>query len=1727
MRIGDYYGFERLHDGRYTIIYRARSSVTQQFYILKVPKSEPPTAEQSQKLKREFDIVSGMNIEGIVKAVALLPYHNGYVLVLEDGGGMSLQQLMKQQPLTLEEILDISTAMASTVAQLHRHRIIHKDLKPRNIIVEPVHMLVQITDFGIASQFPSEIVSPAAPGLLEGTLPYMSPEQTGRMNRMVDYRTDLYSLGATLYEMITGVPPFQVESPMEWIHCHLARSPVPPVQMDERVPQPLSEIVMKCLAKNPEDRYQSAFGLEQDLAQCRQQLRQHGHIAGFTIGGKDRKDVFHIPQRLYGREEEVARLKALYERLGYGGGECAFIHGQAGVGKSSIVYSLMKEVTLDGGLFISGKFDVLKRHVPYSGVLQGLREVLRSLASESGEELAIWKQRITQGLKDSLCMLMQVLPELEWIVGSQDAPHPLSAAEAKNRLHYAVLHLLVCLSESRRMVWFLDDLQWADAGSLQLLHFLTIGTNDPSLLFIGAYREEEWEKEHTLRWLVGEIKARRARTEFIALTLMDEGTLHNMLHDTFGGDLDKSHQLARILLDHTKGNPFVLKQFLHGLVEQRMLWFDQNSNTWTWDVQRLMSLKVSDQMSGFLLERIDQLSLLDKETLEVASCIADRFDLGLLAELLGLSLHDLQLRLDHALGLKLIAASGASEFIFLHDRIRNYFYDLISEEEKQRIHLRIASHIEEYEAGMSEGKLFLVAHHYRLGWQALTDPSEYQHVAETFQHAAEQAKASAAFASALEWYTCGIGLLEPSAWEHSYALAFGLHLGLLESQSLQGMFEDTRDSFIQLQELAKTPKDRAAVYTVMVNQYTQMGLHEKAISTGMEGLRRAFGMKFNDSPDNKTLLLSVVDIQIRKTWRRIRKKPKNKAVAHEELSAQMKLLMDTATSAYFVNPTLYLYMMLTIVRYSVVHGNFTESSNAYNAYGLLLGFGFGQYARGYELGRYGLELSNQFMHPGLRCKTHFTFAVFISPWKRHARLSIEDLWSSYHAGMEAGDLVFAGYAITYVLLLQDFLGVPSVQWVEEADRYLPFLQQTGNPETLQMIRLNRKTHANLQGEHGKVALLAVSEEEEQKWICDLKQSPNQVVLHVFYIKKMMLSYLFEDYEAALEMSRKSEDAVHASFGLYHTVEHVFYTAVTLCAVAERSSPDRQRTLLLEARRCERRLDRWAREAPDNFRHLYLLARAERLRIRDRVKQAERAYEQAVECAHMQGYVQFTAMAAEKAAAFYAAQNRAEASRLCMAEAYRLYGQWGAISKVKQLEQAFPELKVNLHTTTTTLSTEAFDLEAIMGVSQALSREIILQRLLEKIMTTLIRVSGATKGVLMVKHADGIYVEAEGEGEGDGEDGKGIARHTDAQEIHAYKKLPISMVHYVARTMEHVVLDDAAQQGLFVGDFYIQRYRPRSILCLPILHQGTLNAIVYLENQLTSHVFNDQRRMVVHMLAGQAAISIEHAKLVSMLEHKVKERTDELMLMEIARRKLLSNISHDLGTPLTSIQGYVEAILDHVVTDREEQTKYLKVIHSRVLSIQRLIKDLIQLSKMETNQLSMNKTTQPVMLLVQWLSQKHELDIEQAGIRYDVDIHPSLTKLDEEGSERLRMLVDRERMGQVFANLIYNAIHYTPKQGTIRLSAALEADGDYLLLQVADTGTGIPENDVPHVFERFYRGSKSDNSHRDGSGLGLAIAREIIQLHEGQIWVESFVGQGSTFYVRLPLSRENTLQQAAH
>ncbi|GAB2671165.1 AAA family ATPase [Paenibacillus thermoaerophilus] len=1749
----DYETIELLHESSKSLIYRARHRETRRNRIVKMLKLGARSADAA-RLRREYDIARSLEIEGVVRPAEFRESANVSYLIVDDFGGESLHRMLKRcGRLTLPVFLDMAAQLARIIGRLHRHKVVHKDINPQNIIVHPETLEVKLTGFGVASVLLSEHQDPVPPELPAGTLTHMSPEQTGRISRVVDYRSDFYSLGATFYEMLTGRLPFAECDSIGLIHAHIAKQPLPPHQLAPGVPQVVSDIVMKCMAKTAEERYQSAFGLEADLERCRRSLREAGSVEPFPIGERDRKDIFAIPQKLYGRDGEWAELQAAYARAASGSFACVLISGTAGAGKSSLAMELKRAAS--GGLFVSGKFDPFRRDVPYSGWTSALQQWVRQLLAGGEEQLAVWRAKLTELAVSSGQALTGLIPELELVIGKQPDAERLPAAENRHRLHDMFRSLLERIATREKpLVLLLDDIHWADDGSLELLGELAKESPVGSFLLAATYRTEEAGDHPLLSGLVPELLQVPA-CSWIALGRLAAEDIARLLAETMRTELEGCRELAAIVADKTGGNPFFVKQFLEVMHDRGLVRFHYERECWEWDSESLEAMNLSDHVIRLIGEKLERLSPEARHLLQAAACIGYEFSSAHVAALTRMRESEAQTLLRDAVRLRLIAPAGtgfglagaeppghsagaaterSAEYRFLHDRIREYCYhrnpDAVARSYRLAAGWLLLKEWNRAEA--IDDRLFEIVNHLNAGREWIHDESERLRLAGLNLEAGLKAKSATAYPSAAEYLRAGIACLDERAWDEHFDLAFSLHLSYMEAAYLSGNFEQAERWFSYLLGRARNPQERANVYNIMIVMCLHRGLHEQAVRIGMEGLA-AFGVRLPRRVRRRHVWKGL--LATRRNWlsapaQSILQLP---VMTDPEIKALASLMLHASTPSYFVNPDLYLLLMMNMIGLTLKHGLSAESANAFNALGMLLGSGLGQYRQGEAYGMLSLKLNERYPSRMLDSKIHFAFGAFINHWTRHIETSIPYLWRSYHTGIQSGDVVFAGYAITYILLMLEFKGVPLEELREFIGSHKPFLRRIQNSETLHMMDVLDRYVRHLESD-GPGLQPERDEGDESALANELEKLCNQIVLQVFHIKKAMLHYLFGRYEDAWRSSLESGKRIGASHCLFHVPEHYFYEGLIAAELLGQAGPARKPGLVLRLRRVRRKLRRWAAFAPDNYEHMSALVEAEWMRLRNDDRRAVDAYERAIASARRGGFTQAEAIACERAALYYAQLGRQRLARDAMEAAVRAYDRWGARAKTRQLARTYPQLVPALPASgreqgafahTNLYSSPGLDLKAIIRTSQAISGEIVLERLLQKLMGVLMQTAGAERGLLILKEDDGYHIEAEGRASPDGwssggrpSDTAGTVSVLLSRPLEDENNIPKSLIHYVMRTMEPVTLDYASQDGLFTGDPYVRRTGLKSACCVPVVHQGQLTALMYLENNLATHAFTAERQSLIGIIAAQAAISIRNARLYTEMEKRVNERTDEIIRMEESRRNLFANISHDLGTPLTSIQGYVEAILDGVVDDPEARRKYLKIVLARVQGIRRLIKDLFQLSKMETRQLHFNRKAVPAAEMIREMFQKHELDTLEAGVGYRLDIDESL--------DGVQVVADEQRIGQVYDNLLYNALRYTPSGGQIRVSARLEADGEYVLIQVADTGSGIAAHDLPHIFERFYRGSKSrGTAEGGGSGLGLAIAREIVTLHDGEIWAESEPGQGSVFYFTLPV-RKRPGQSAA-
>ncbi|MDR6551201.1 AAA family ATPase [Paenibacillus qinlingensis] len=1724
----EYEIIRQIYHGERHLLYRAVHKSTGEKVIIKTMSSDFPVAADIARLKREYEIGHMLDIPGIVKPLSLPKYHNSVALVMEDFEGETLSTYFSLFQQSFQAFLQAAIQLAKIVGEVHQRFIIHKDIKPSNIIMNRAKQIMKLGDFSISS-FMRERQEMLDPLMLEGTLSYMSPEQTGRMNRIIDYRTDYYSLGVTFYEMITGRLPFQSEDPLELLHGHFAVTPIPPDSVRKGIPKPVSDIIMKLLSKDAEDRYQSAYGIIQDLEQVMLYSNSGEDMSDFKVGRYDMTDMFQIPQGLYGRSAEINKLLNVYTNAVHGSLETVWVTGESGYGKSFLIAETMKTIMKDDGWFLSGRFEPNKHHVSYHAIAKALRALVRQLLTSKDEQLAEYRLRLLRVLGTNGKVLIDLVPELELLIGEQPAVKSLPPQETQNRLHFLLQQfLLIFCAKDRPIVLFLDDLQWADAASLQVLDLLLNDSQLKYFLFIGSYRSE-YEKNSLSSMYVQLLDRLPARLveERIVLKALGLQDVEQLIAESLKSELGQVGDLAKLVLLKTGGNPFFVKQFLSALHEQALLQFNYEMNRWQWDMNEIQKLRITDNLMFLLAEKLERMPAKTQHVLRLASCLGASFDLEALGIIMQLPFADALQELEGAIQNGLIIPVGMDykfyhesmgklvareiRFIFVHDSIQEAIYGSVDESKLKEMHRGIGQMLlSELSEEDIELRLFEIVNHLNIGSKLITEHSSYLQLLDYNVSAGRKAKASNAYRSALQYYNKALDVLKQIKGMELDELSYAIRLEKSEVLYLNGQADEAEASYEQLLLEAKTMEQKLELYNLQVILYTNVGKQHQSVKLGLKVLAEQ-GIRIPEAPLSASIFMAYLDVK-RKIGLRNTLQLYDLPIMEDNYRTKlMNLMMSVAISAYFVNTNLYVLFMLNMTKLALEFGNSPAMAYVYGSYGLILGSGFGDYQRGYLYGQLGNRMNERFQSHEFQSKSYFSFGLFVTPWVKPLPNSLELLKDSFRSGIEDGDLVFAGYALTYQVLVKDLQGVVLSEVYEDLVRNYRILEQTNHHDTLLMMEMLRLVILNLEGKTLNPLLIGNDEVEEKEFVRKLEVHSNQVIIHVYSVKKMMLSFLFGHYEDAVEMGRTAESRQSASFGLFHMPENYLYFVLSIAAQYPEASLSDRKWFAKQVKKMLRKMDKWASHCPENFLHLSQLMRAEWDRVTGHGQQAEQGYENAIRQAREQGFIQHEAIASELAGKYYKQAGREKIAKTYLIDAYYGYVSWGARAKADHLVLKYPTYFSNLSgspdwatTKISDYSLQAIDFQTIMNTSRSLSSEVNLEQLIKRLMEIVTYSSGAERSILVLKDKESLYVEAEMLASA-GKDSCIVSSVL----LESRDNVPQAVIQYVARMKEGIVLDDAENSTLFANDLYIKQSESKSIFCEPILHQGNLVGVFYLENNLIRNAFTSERLDVIKLLSAQAAISIENARLYNDLESKVKERTNELILMETSRRDLLSNISHDLGTPLTSIQGYVEAILDGVIHEPEEQKKYLSVVHMRIVGIQRLIMDLYQLSRLETKQFHFRLASTSCASAVRQLFAKYELDATNAGITYTLNM--ALMN----GQEMLT--VDMDRIEQVYANLIYNAIKFSSSGCAIDVHVEIREEPYELVIRVCDTGVGISEEDLPHIFERFYKVSKS-RSNSGGSGLGLAIAKEIVQYHGGQIWAESRLGHGCTISFSLPLHR---------
>ena len=1484
---------------------RPRTSSTRSILVL-APASDHPPAETLKRLEHEYSVARELLSASADRPLALTEHQGRTALVLEDPGGEPLDGLLGP-PMELGLFLRLAVGLASALREVHAQGIIHKDIKPANLLADTATGGVWLTGFGIASRLRRQRQAPEPPEVIAGSLPYMAPEQTGRMNRSIDSRSDLYAAGVTLYEMLTGGLPFTASDPTEWVHCHIARRPVPPAERRKEVPGPVSAIIVKLLAKTPEDRYQTAAGLERDLRRCLAAWEEHRRVDHFPIAQDDTPDRLLVPEKLYGRSREIDTLLTAFDRMVTSGRpELVLVSGYSGIGKSSVVNELHKALVPPRGLFASGKFDQYKRDIPYATLAQAFRELIQLLLGKSEAELARWRNALREALEPNGRLMVNLVPELELIIGEQPPVPELPPQDAQRRFQFVFRRLLgVFARPEHPLVLFLDDLQWLDAATLDLVEDLMTRSQLQHLMLIGAYRDNEVTAAHPLVRKLEAIRNAGAPVQEVRLAPLAREDVGQLVADALRCEPARAAPLAELVHEKTAGNPFFVIQFLSALADGGLLAFDHQVGRWSWDLQRIHAKGYTANVADLMVGKLTRLPARTQEALQHLACLGNSADLTTLALERGTSEEQVHADLWEAVRLELIERLDGA-YRFVHDRVREAAYSLIPEPSRADAHLRIGRLLAAHTPPEKrEEVIFEIVNQLNRGVALITSRDEREQLAELNLIAGKRAKASNAYASALKYLIAGAALLDDS-WDRRHELVFPMEFHRAECEFLTGEWAAAEQRLTTLASHAADMVELATVACLRMDLYWALAQSASAVDVCLDYLRR-LGHECSPRPTEE---------EVRREYDRICSCVGSRAI--EDLIelplmsdpvslATLDVLTKAIIPAWFTDTNLGSWVLCRAVNLSLERGHSDGSCIAYEHLGMIAGPLFGDYKVGSEFGRLGYELVEKRGLRRFQPRTYMFFGNVILPWTAHVRAGRDLVRRAFDAACRIGDLSCAVGSGQYLITNLLAGGDPLAEVEREAVNALEFATKARFGLSADHIAMQLGLIRTLRGSTPKFGCFDDDRFDEARVEQKLASNPVFKVSEFWYwTRKTQARFLAGDYRSAVDAASRAHRLVGMSPSFLETAESHFYGALSRAASSDSASPGEKQQHLEALTTHHRQLEIWAELCPENFENRAALVGAEVARIEGRVLDAERLYEKAIRSAHINGFIHNEAVACEVAARFYAARGFDRIADVYLRDARYGYLRWGADGKVRQLDEKYPHLRERepapVPTSTIGAPVENLELATVLKVSQAVSGEIVLEKLIDTLLRTAIEHAGAERGLLILARGGDLSIEAEAN-----TNGHTVAVHLREAPV-AGSELPESVVHYAARAQESVILDDASAPSPFSGDAYIRERRARSVLCLPLVKQGRLVALLYLENSLAPNVFTPARTAVLKLLASQAAMALENSRLYRELE----ERESKI------RRLVDANV---VGVLIANLDGQVveanNAFLDLVGCTRDE------------------------------------------------------------------------------------------------------------------------------------------------------------------------------------------------------------------
>ncbi len=1723
---------------------------------------------KSSKLGHEYDILKDLDHPGIPKVHGISYDGTTIALVQEYIDGVDLRKQIFKKKITPSEVLEIGIQLADILYYIHQKGVIHKDINSSNIMIARDGTL-KLLDFGISSTSYSKTNELLNVDQIEGTLTYISPEQTGRTAHALTYSSDFYSCGVLLYELLAGKPPFDSIDPLEIIHFHLSRNPVFLKSILPDLPKGFDLIISKLMEKNPNDRYHSALGLKADLLTIKKHFIAKEPLINFKAGLNDITEHYKQSQKLYGRDQEQNELLGYYQNINQLKSILVLLAGYSGVGKSALIRHIKFPIIQNHGTFISGKFDQFKKDIPYYAFIEAIQEFIKNLLFEPEEKISAWKRRITSVLGENSSLITEVIPQLSRIIEKQPAVPKLQPAEQEARFHMVLLDFIYIFTTAEcPLVIFLDDLQWADLPSLNLVKRILENPRENSILLLGAYRDNEVEKGHPLLITLKQINESEGHVRTIHIKPLNQKTTCQITADSFGMIEDRANELGKQVFSKTKGNPFFIHNFLKSLYDKKLITKDRDNN-WVWDLVEIDSLGYTDNVIDLMTEGLTTLPSQTCEILKYAAVLGNTFNLADLSDITEKSQLKVYSELKPAikeefinsidtryrvLTLSYLSAQNektqhlpgeTAQFTFSHDKVQQAAYNLISTPELESLHLRIGRLLllNRTESQLHDS-IFELLNHFALSYKLIEDLAEKRRIIELCLIAGRKAKDSTSYNLGVHFLKMAKDLLGKNSWIDNYNLTFDVLFELGECEYLNDSPTLAEFYFKEIHGYSRTNYEKLKVYYLHSSLYLKMGNTNESLRLGLEAAR-LYNIRFPKSKVAIKALTLVTMVKYLFLFSTRYRKPEGlfllKDCKDEEVIALNKFLIDLATSAYQQDQNLMMLVIFNIVK-SYLKEGFTDASGwGFSGFSVVVLSALKMQKRGFNLWEITMKLHQKTHSPLIKWRLSYTVLSFYNHWRNPIRQGYDPILETIKACVLNGDQIFTGYSVALYLRIRIIGGENLKEILKSSDEHLALIRNgKGGLDFFQSF------HQFAKALNGQTKFNSWDDDtfNSAETLERLNREGNNTKLAFFHSARCAHLYLFGKHREALDESQLVVNYAANFLGDPLEVSQALYTSLSISSCYKDLNRNEKKRFLKIFKNHLQDMKMWAKGCPENYSQHYDLLHAEYYSITNQPEKALQLYEQSIGLAAKNGFKYVEAIANESAGLLCLKMKLIKQSQIYLIDAWEAYNQWGAIAKCRQLEDRFHiqlskksaykfEDQAEANSNTSISSKTALDLSSVLKASQSIASQVKYDDLLKKLMHITIENAGAQRGCLLLFKDNQLCIEAVGI---TGIDSIEIIPSTPVVQMNI---VPESIVNYCWRSEECVVINDALSEERFGSDPYIQGNRIFSVMCLPITAKGKINGLLYLENRLLKGVFNKNRIELLEMLSGQIGISIENAILYENLEEKVRERTREIekayselkstqaQLIHSEKMaslgELTAGIAHEIQNPLNFVTNFSEVNADLIAEMNEEiQKGNLDEVKSIACAIAEneqkinhhgkraadIVKGMLQHSRISSalkEPTDINKLADEYLRLV-YHGLKANDKAFNAIIKTDFD--PTIGNIN----------IIPQDIGRVIFNLLTNGFYAVTEKNRLNIegyeptvSVKTRKLNEKIELKIIDNGNGISPKDLDKIFQPFFTTKPTG----EGTGLGLSLSYEIITNgHGGELKVNTKEGYFTEFIIIL-------------